>query len=164
MTNEPNKKELTMWNDPRNPKAAMISCFVLVIVLIGGGWLFYKTYRTTNPIGAQPQTTASSSDTPPVTANAPPPPEPKKDLEVIDTDWKQEDSTLYVVGTVINNSQRTYKYVQVGINLYDKEGNQTGSTLANVNNLEPGKKWKFKALVFDRKGVATFKVKDVTGL
>lgn len=42
-----------------------------------------------------------------------------------------------------------YSYVQVTINLYDKDGNLIGSTLANVNNLEPGKTWKFKAIVIE---------------
>jgi hypothetical protein len=39
---------------------------------------------------------------------------------------------------------------------------QTGSTIANCNNLEPHAKWKFKALVSER-GRYKYKVKDVNG-
>ena len=66
------------------------------------------------------------------------------------------------MGTVKNNTKKQYKYVQVEINLYDKDGNQVGSTMSNVNNLEPGATWKFKAPVFEEKA-ASFKIKEVTG-
>ena len=54
-----------------------------------------------------------------------------------------------------------YKYVQVEINLYDAEGNQVGSTLANVNNLEPRAKWKFSAPILQEK-TKSFKVAKIT--
>jgi hypothetical protein len=52
------------------------------------------------------------------------------------------------VGTVKNNSPKTYSYAQVEFNLYDNSGAQVGSTSANVNNLEPNRKWKFKAIIY----------------
>jgi hypothetical protein len=52
-------------------------------------------------------------------------------------------------GTVKNDTPQSYKYVQVEFNIYDVSGNQIGSTLANVNNLEPGASWKFKAMVLE---------------
>ena len=53
-------------------------------------------------------------------------------------------------------------YVQVSINLYDKNDSQVGSTLANVNNLEPGKTWNFEAPVMEQ-NVASYKIVEVTG-
>ena len=61
-----------------------------------------------------------------------------------------------------NNTTKTYGYVQVSINLYDASGALIGSTLANVNNLEPGGLWKFRAAVIET-GVANWRVLDVTG-
>jgi hypothetical protein len=68
-----------------------------------------------------------------------------------------------VVGTVKNTATKTYGYVQVSINLYDASGKQVGSTMANVNNLEPGTSWDFEAVILED-SATTFKVMDVTGL
>jgi len=86
----------------------------------------------------------------------------KPDLEVLDYSSKSEEYARYVVGTVRNNSDRNYSYVQVEVNLLDKSGNVVGSTLANVNNLGPGKKWKFKAIILEDEA-RSFEIKDVTG-
>lgn len=86
----------------------------------------------------------------------------KPDLEVLETHSVSEGFARYVAGTVKNNSGRKYGYAQVEINLYDKDGNQVGSTLANVNNLEPGATWKFKAIILED-SATSFKVKGVTG-
>lgn len=73
-----------------------------------------------------------------------------------------EGGVKYVTGTLTNNSGEKKGYVQVEINLLDKSGAVVGSTLANINNLEPGQKWKFKAVVMED-SATTFQVKNVTG-
>ena len=88
--------------------------------------------------------------------------EKKADLEVLETSTSNEGYVRYVVGSVKNNTKKTYGYVQVTINLYDDSGAQVGSTLANVNNLEPNGTWKFKAPIMDD-NATKFKVKEVTG-
>lgn len=66
-----------------------------------------------------------------------------------------------IVGTLRNTTNREYGYVQIEFNLYDGAGNQVGSTLANVNNLEPGRSWRFEAPVLT--GEATeAQVKNIT--
>ena len=40
-----------------------------------------------------------------------------------------------IEGTIKNNTDKQYSYVQVTFNLYDKDGAQIGSALANINNL-----------------------------
>ena len=84
------------------------------------------------------------------------------DLEVLEAKPQTEEYGRYIIGTVQNHSAFTYSYVQIDFNLYDKSGAQVGSAFANVNNLEPGKKWKFKAILADD-NAATFKVKGVSG-
>lgn len=84
------------------------------------------------------------------------------ELVVVDSRPVSESYARYVVGTVKNNSSRSYGYVQVEINLYDSGGNQVGSTLDNTNNLEAGGTWKFKALILDDRATS-YKVIKVTG-
>ena len=67
----------------------------------------------------------------------------------------------YVVGTVKNNTNKNYSYVQIEISLYDAEGNLIGSALDNINNFEPNGTWKFKAMATE--DFSTYKIKDVTG-
>jgi hypothetical protein len=71
---------------------------------------------------------------------------------------------------VANAGIKTYGYVHVSFNLYDSQGNQVGSTFANVNNLEPGKSWNFEAPVLQRNatdfkliGVSAFRSKPQKG-
>ncbi|QAA34094.1 FxLYD domain-containing protein [Clostridium manihotivorum] len=69
----------------------------------------------------------------------------------------------YVIGTILNNSKYVYSYVEVDINLYDKNGNLLSSTISNVENLDAFKNWKFKAPVVDEKNVAKFQVMKIVG-
>jgi hypothetical protein len=66
--------------------------------------------------------------------------------------WKLERGEydiVYITGIIENKSNKTYSYVQVEFNLYDENDFQVGSTIANVNNLEPNGKWKFKAVIME---------------
>lgn len=83
------------------------------------------------------------------------------DLEIIEHSTENDSFSTYIVGTVKNNTGKEYTYVQVEINLYDANGAQVGSTLANANNLEPNGSWKFKAVTLEE--FSTYKIKDVTG-
>ena len=53
-----------------------------------------------------------------------------------------------ITGEVINRRGQKLKYVQITFNLYDEGGAQVGTALANINGLEPGNRWKFKASTF----------------
>ena len=68
-----------------------------------------------------------------------------------------------IIGTVRNSTNRTFGYAQVEFNVYDASGSQVGSAMDNINNLEPGGTWKFKAMVLERsatsarfKGISAF--------
>ena len=56
---------------------------------------------------------------------------------------------------------RTFAYAQVEFNLYDGSGALVGSTLANINNLEPGVTWRFEAPILEQ-NVATARYMDFT--
>ena len=80
---------------------------------------------------------------------------------VIEHSTSNDGYWTYIVGTIKNNTNKNYSYVQIEINLYDAEGNLVNSTLDNINNLEANGTWKFKAITTD--DFSTYKIKDVTG-
>lgn len=91
-----------------------------------------------------------------------PQPEPEKpDLELLDYEAVGTDIGGEITGTIRNNTAKRYNYAQATFVLLDNDGNQVGSALANVNGLEAGRTWKFKAVAFtdfDR-----FKLDQITG-
>lgn len=86
-----------------------------------------------------------------------------KKLKVIESHVESgEYGSRYIVGKVKNNSDDQYSYVSVEFNLYDSQGNQIGSTMDNVSNLEPESTWRFKALVHEE-GTTSYKLKEISG-
>lgn len=70
----------------------------------------------------------------------------------------------YIEGYIQNNTNRKYSYVQVTFNLYDSEGNQLGTAIDNINNLEANGRWKFKAIALSEAGnIASYKLEKITG-
>ena len=72
--------------------------------------------------------------------------------------------SYYIEGELVNNKSRKYSYVQIEFNLYDSNGVQLGSAIANINNLEANGTWKFKAidLCGNSESIKSYKVVDVT--
>lgn len=69
-----------------------------------------------------------------------------------------------ISGVYTNKAGKDLSYVQVSYNLFDADGNQIGTALANTNNLADGGTWKFEAFgsaTVDE--VASYKIGDVTG-
>lgn len=85
----------------------------------------------------------------------------RPDLEVLSHTYTSEGYVSYVTGEIRNNTNRKYSYVQVEIGLYSDDA-LVGSTLDNVNNLEPGQVWKFKAIIFED-SANKYKITDITG-
>lgn len=72
--------------------------------------------------------------------------------------------SMYITGVVRNNSGKDCDYVQITYNLYDKDGNQIGTALDNINNFEKDSTWKFKALALAENGdIASYKLAEITG-
>jgi hypothetical protein len=67
-----------------------------------------------------------------------------------------------ITGTVVNRRSRKLRYAQITFNLYDESGARVGSAVANINDLEPGSRWNFKASTLGTDYV-TFKFSELSG-
>ncbi len=77
--------------------------------------------------------------------------------------WEtSEYGSNYIVGTVKNQSDRTFSSVSISFVLLDASDAQVGSTSDYTSDLAPGRTWKFKALVFDDDAVVAV-VSELTG-
>lgn len=132
---------------------------LLVMLLCACVFLFSKL-----PSSTSVDTTPASGGTvvSPTRARATARPTALPALVLVEHSTMVDSYVRYIVGTVKNNSKKTYSYVQIQFNLYDASGAQVGSTMANVNNLEPGGLWKFKALILED-ATASYKLLDITG-
>ncbi len=71
---------------------------------------------------------------------------------------------VYINGTLTNNTETEASYIQVEYNLYDADGAQVGTALANTSNLKAGGTWKFEAIgTASPDEVASYELADVTG-
>ena len=57
-------------------------------------------------------------------------------FSLIDSEESHDGFAYYITGSIKNNTDKQYSYVQVTFNLYDADGAQIGTALANINNLE----------------------------
>jgi hypothetical protein len=82
---------------------------------------------------------------------------------VLEEGWEfaMGDVTGKVRGKVRNASDRQFNSVMIEFNLYDESGNQVGTAMDTVSNLEPGKTWSFEAQVFNE-AASTAKFKGFT--
>ena len=55
----------------------------------------------------------------------------------------------YIEGTVNNNENKDYSYVQIEFVCYDSGGNNIGTALDNTNNLLANQTWKYKAMLIE---------------
>ena len=108
---------------------------VIVLGLITVGMLsahFTRTSRTSFSTGTPPASEAE--------------PEIKK-ATLVEWNWKNEEYSTYLVGTVRNNTAEELSYVSVEFNLYDKQDNQIGTASDVISGIDPYGTWRFKALV-----------------
>ncbi len=87
----------------------------------------------------------------------------KDDLEILEHHVCTLDFGVKgICGTLQNNSNKAYSYVQISANFYDKSGTQVGDSMTNATNLEPNGKLKFE-IVSDGNNVSSYKITEVTG-
>ena len=133
----------------KRPWFIVVALFI-IIGAIGGG-----NEDTT------PNTDSGSVETSQVETSS-----PKKEKFEIVGDIEQETDAFatYFKGFIKNNSGKDCSYVQITFNLYDADGNQIGTALDNINNLEKDGTWKFKAIGMDVDGeIASYKLAEITG-
>lgn len=69
-----------------------------------------------------------------------------------------------ITGTLTNNTDKEQSYIQIEYVLYDADGNQVGTALANTNHLKAGGTWKFEAMsTVSPDQVASWERSDVSG-
>lgn len=88
--------------------------------------------------------------------------ETTEEFTLVNSEGSYDGFAYYVTGTITNNTNKEYSYVQVTFNLYDSSGAQIGTALANINNLEAGGTWKFSAIGGTEKA-ASYKLAEITG-
>lgn len=160
----PNQQPMPAYPlQPQQSKAGILVAIILglfVFIVIAGviGSAITSTTTTSTTANDPADTTYSSStDSTPSSST-----EPSEDLSMGDWEFEYEEYATYIVGTVTNNTDRTYSYAQVEFNLYDNANNQVGSAMDNINNLEPHGTWRFKAIVLENEKVASAKFKGIS--
>ena len=61
---------------------------------------------------------------------------------------------FHAVGTITNATTRQRFGVKVELDVLDERGNKTGSATDYTEVIEPGKEWKFRAMVTDKSATA----------
>ena len=150
----------------------VLGVFVALIVIgaiAGSGESKDKTADTTQA-AAQQETTASEQGQEAAAegekeAEEKKEPEKKEKYEIANVEEIRDDYSYKIAGTLTNNSGKERKYVQVEYTLYDADGNQLGTAMANVNNLKDGGTWKFEAYAFTSNPdeIASYELAGVTG-
>jgi hypothetical protein len=87
-----------------------------------------------------------------VPAKPVPPPDPWHGLMAGSVSLERSDDSrlIHAVGTVRNTSSRERFGVKVELNVQDEHGAKLGSATDYTQVIEPGKEWKFRALITDR--------------
>ena len=72
------------------------------------------------------------------------------DIELLDHELVRESressdrEDVHVEGTAENTGDSQLSYAEIRVRWYDDEGNQLDSSLDNINDLNPGRTWKFE--------------------
>ena len=105
---------------------------------------------------------SSSSDNPAGTTNN------TEKISLLDgyTGSVESEYSYEITGTLKNNTDKDYSYVQIEFYVYDSAGNMLDTCLGNNSGLEANGTWKFTASCFfsngDSNKVATYKLKEIT--
>jgi hypothetical protein len=144
------------------PSSHLPGWFTLLVLAVVGGAIWYLA--TGDDAG-----TGNSSSAPSV-ADVTPHREPTPQATTGGQDFTlvafkvkyDEEGTPLLTGLVRNNTDHAFSYVQISFNLYDKQGDQIGSDMVNVNNLAAHGTWKFSTpTMYDH--AASVKVAGITG-
>ena len=92
------------------------------------------------------------------TGNAAPP-----ELELLDHQPVNINFFKYIQGTIRNNTNTTYKQVQVKVNIFANKTELMGSSSAIAVNLGPGEKWEFQIPVLEQ-GEFSYQFVSITGV
>jgi hypothetical protein len=135
---------------------AFFACLVAASV----GAYFYVNTRNSEPTTAPPPgpvrpSSANASGSAPL-----PPPKPPPDLwhglkaSKVSLDNSGNASLIYAIGTLTNETTRQRFGVKIQLDVLDAHKNKIGSATDYTDLIEPGKEWKFRAMVTDKNAKA----------
>lgn len=135
--------------------------WVIVALIVFGAIGSQGNSNSQNVVGNMQTGETSSTNTGTNTVQE----EKKDNLELVgEVSDESDEFATYLTGVVKNNTQKDYSYVQITFNLYDADGNIVGTAIDNINNLEAGGTWKFKAMGIGESGTpASYKLSEITG-
>jgi hypothetical protein len=126
-----------------------------VLAAAGGGAYYYLNFRNSQqevvlPVRPDQSSNATSVASAPV---LPPkrkaPPDPWHGLKPgkVTLERKDDSNLIYAIGTLTNDTTRQRFGVKVELDVLDAHRNKLGSATDYAEVIEPGKEWKFRALV-----------------
>jgi DNA-directed RNA polymerase subunit RPC12/RpoP len=138
---------------------AMAAC---VMALAGGGAYFYFNHHNSQQEVAAPVrpdqtsnfTSVASAPIPPPKRKTPPDPWHGLKPGKVSLEKKGDSQLIYAIGTLTNDTTRQRFGVKVEIDVLDAHRNKLGSATDYTEVIEPGKEWKFRALVTDKTATA----------
>lgn len=144
--------------------AALVVNVVSIVVVLATQSMFSTALdEATDQISSGTPTTIESSSSGDAAADAGSDASSDAPYTVADEAITGDAYSCTITGTFTNTSSNTMSYAQVSYNLYDADGAQIGTALANTNNLASGGTWKFEAVGFESvEDVASFELVDVT--
>lgn len=144
--------------------AALVVNVVSIVVVLATQSMFSTALdEATDQISSGTPTTIESSSSGDAAADAGSDASSDAPYTVADEAITGDAYSCTITGTFTNTSSNTMSYAQVSYNLYDADGAQIGTALANTNNLASGGTWKFEAVGFESvEDVTSFELVDVT--
>jgi len=145
---------------PSNPQSRprrkffAVGLAVAVLAAAGGtGTWYFLTHRPAPPLSSEKTIPAQAARPAPATVVPAPPPDPWHGLKAgpVSLEKAESGGLVYAVGVLRNESDRQRFGIKVELNLLNAQGEKVGSASDQAGSILPGKEWKFKALVMERK-------------
>ena len=67
-----------------------------------------------------------------------------------------------VQGVFVNNTKRKYRYVEIMVKFYDKNGHVLCTNFTNTLNVSPGEKWNWKVIGCNNSKTSYIKIVQIT--
>lgn len=136
----------------KKPFYTKVWFWVLVLFVIGAAGSSSNSSSSNDAVASNTETTINTKKE-----------EKKEKFEIVgDVTSESDQFATYISGVIKNNSGKDCSYVQVTFNMYDADGNQVGTALDNINNLEKDGTWKFKAMAIEKEATS-YKLAEITG-
>jgi hypothetical protein len=132
------------------------------LVAAGVGVYSYVISRNSQQAAVTPASPGQPSDASPAGSAPFPPPKPKPPRDPwhglkaskVSLDNSGDGSLIYATGTITNETTRQRFGVKVELDVLDAHRNKLGSATDYTDVIEPGKAWKFRAMVTDKNAKA----------